>query len=111
MVEVDGVGVDYVGRGCCGRIDIFVELAGIEWGVVVVTEGEGDCVSRWLLEADPPAHEVLCESLLSVCVEVEASSPVSTSEGPVAAAPPARRSGIAVVVAIVGGRHCCGEVE
>ena len=42
--EVDGVGVkDVVAIGCCG-LHVLVEFAGVEGGVVVVAESEGDMV-------------------------------------------------------------------
>ena len=52
---------------------------------------------------------MLREGLLSVEVEVEASSSVAATVGSVAPTSPARRSGIRVVVVIVGGRHSCGS--
>ena len=53
---------------------------------------------------------MLREGLLSVKVEVEASSSVAAAVGPVATASPARRSGFGVVFVFVGGRYCCGSV-
>ncbi len=106
MVDVDGVGVEDVSAAGCSRVDVLVDFPGVEWSVVVVADGEGDCVNCWRLEADSPAHKVMRESLLSVCAEVEASTTVATSKGPVAAAPSARRNGIVVVGTIVGRRHC-----
>ena len=47
--------------------------------------------------------------LLSVEVEMEASSSGAAAEGLVVAASPARRTGVGVVIAIVGGRHSCGS--
>ncbi len=49
MIEVDGVSVEnFVAIGC-RRVDVFVDFAGVEWGVMVVADGEGDYVkSRWL---------------------------------------------------------------
>ena len=41
---------------------------------------------------------------MSVEVEVEATSSGASTGGP-ASAPPARRSGVRVVAAVVGGRH------
>ena len=52
---------------------------------------------------------MVCEGHFSVEVEVEAPSSGAATEGP-AAAPPARRSGIRVVVTCVGGRHCVVSV-
>ena len=44
VVEVDGVSVEDVGAvGCCG-IDVLVVFAGVERGIVVVADGEGDYV-------------------------------------------------------------------
>ena len=103
MVEVDGVCVEDVGAAGCSGVYVFVELPGVEWGVVVVADGERDCVSGWWLETNPPAHQMLCECILSVCSEVEASAAVASSKGPVASAPPARRGGVGVVSTIVGG--------
>ena len=49
MVEVDRVGLKYVGAVGCGGIDVLVDLAGIEWCVMVVANGEGNDVgSLWL---------------------------------------------------------------
>ena len=42
---------------------------------------------------------------MCVDVEVEATSSGAATEGLAAAAPPARRSGVRVVVAVVCGRH------
>jgi len=52
---------------------------------------------------------VLCAGHLSVVVEVEATSSAASTEGPVAA-PLARRSGVRVDVAVVGGRHFFASV-
>ena len=42
VVEVDGVSVkDVVAVGCCG-VDVLVDFAGVEGGVMVVADGEGD---------------------------------------------------------------------
>ena len=42
MVEVDGVSVeDVVAVGCRG-VDVLVEFAGVEGGIVVVPDCEGD---------------------------------------------------------------------
>ena len=105
MVEVDGVSLeDGVAVGCCW-VDILVDLPGVERCVVKVAYGEGDGVGiRWL-EANISAHQVLGEGLLSVGVEVKASTACAAAKGSAAAASPTRRSGVGVVVAIVGGRH------
>ena len=47
---------------------------------------------------------MLREGHLSVEVEVEATFSGAATKGP-AVAPPARRSGVRVVVVVVGGRH------
>ena len=40
MVDVDGVGVkDACAAGCSG-VDVLVDFPGVEWGVVVVADGE-----------------------------------------------------------------------
>ena len=44
MVDVDGVGVEYVSAICCRGVDVHVEFAGVEGGVVVVADGEADGV-------------------------------------------------------------------
>ncbi len=51
----------------------------------------------------------MCEGHLSVEVEVEATSS-GASTGGMAAEPLARRSGVRVVVAVVGGRHYVADV-
>ena len=49
MVEVDEVSVENVAAVGCSGVDVYVNFAGVEWGVVVITDGEGDDVSsRWL---------------------------------------------------------------
>ena len=50
------------------------------------------------------SHQVLREGHLGVEVEVESTSSGAATEGP-AAVPPARCSGVSVVVDVVGGRH------
>jgi hypothetical protein len=72
-----------------------------------VANSERDGVGARRLEANTPAHQVLGEGLLSVGVEVKASTTCAAAKGSAAAAPPTRRSGVVVVVAIVGGGHCC----
>jgi hypothetical protein len=44
VVEVDGVGVKNVVAIGCRGINVFVDFAGVERGVMVVTDGEGDDV-------------------------------------------------------------------
>ncbi len=56
MVEVDGVGVNNdVAVGCHG-VDVFVDLTGVEEGVMVVADSEGDDVSGRRLKAASTAH-------------------------------------------------------
>ena len=48
MVEVDGILFEDVVAIHCSGIDVLVELAGDEWGVVKVADGEGYGVcGRW----------------------------------------------------------------
>ena len=48
-VEVDGVSVETVDADGYRGVEIFVDFAGVEWGVVVIAHGEGDDVSSpWL---------------------------------------------------------------
>ena len=49
VVEVDGVGLKYVGAVGCGRIYVLVDLAGIERCIVVVADGKGHDVGSWQL--------------------------------------------------------------
>ena len=102
VVEVDGVGVDYVGRGCCSRIDIFVELAGIEWGVVVVADCEGGGVGGSRLKSTSSAHQVHRPRFLGVLVEVKSASPGARAVVPATPAPPSGSSSVGLVIAIVG---------
>ena len=44
MVEVDGFGVQDVGVVGCRGVDVIVDFAGVEGGVVVIADGEGDGV-------------------------------------------------------------------
>ena len=110
MVEVNGVGLKNVGAAGRSRVDVLVDLPGVEWCVVVVADGEGDCVGGWWLEANAPAHQVLSEGLLCVDAKIKASTTRAASKGPCAASPPARRGGVVVASAIVGGRHLVGYV-
>ncbi len=105
MVEVDGVCVeDVVAVGCCG-VDVLVEFAAAERGVVVVADDEGDGVRGSRLESASSAHKVLCECLLGDLVEVEAAPAGARAVGTATAASPVRRVSIGVVVAVVGRRH------
>ena len=102
MVEVDGVGVDYVGGGCCSRIDILVELAGVEGGVIVVANCEGDGVGGSRLKSTSSAHQVHCQRLLGVLVEVESAPSGARAVMPAASAPPSGCGSVGLVVAVVG---------
>ena len=49
VVEVDGVSVENVVAVSCREVDVFVDFADVEWGVVVIADGKGDDVSSsWL---------------------------------------------------------------
>ena len=102
MVEVDGVGVDYVGVGRCRGLDVLVELAGVEGGVIVTADGEGDGVGGSRLKSAPSAHQVHCQRLLGVLVEVESASSGTCTVRSAATAPPTGRSSIGGVVVVVG---------
>ena len=54
-------------------------------------------------------HQVLCEGHLGVEVEVKSTASAASTGGP-ASVTPARRSGVRVVVAVVGGRHYVASV-
>ena len=105
MVEVDRVCFEDIGAVGCGGVYVLFDLAGIERSVVVVADGDGDGVGGRWLETPPSAHQVLRKGCLCGHVEVEASSSGAAAKGPAAVAPPARRGGVGVVVAIVGGRQ------
>ena len=111
MVEVNGVGLENVGAAGRSRVNVLVDLPGVEWCVVVFTDGEGDCVGGRWLEANASAHHVLRECLLCVVSKMKASTTSSTSKGHVAVASSARRSGVVDAGAIVGRRHCFGYVD
>jgi hypothetical protein len=102
VVEVNGVGVDYVGAGCCSGIDILVELAGVEGGVIVTADGEGDGVGGSRLKSAPSAHQVHSQRLLGVLVEVESAPSSTRAVRPAATAPPTGCDSIGVLVAVVG---------
>ena len=106
MVEVDGVCLKDCGAVGSGGVDILVDLPGVERCVVKVANSEGDDGGIWWLEANVSAHQVLGECLLSVGVEIEASTSCAAAKGSAATSPSTRRSGVVVVVAIVGGGHC-----
>ncbi len=46
VVEVDGVGVNYVGAGCCSGVNVIVELAGVEGGRRSNCRWRGRCGRR-----------------------------------------------------------------
>ena len=71
---------------------------------MVVADGEGDGVGSRKVKAASSAHQMLCEGHLGVKVEVKSTSTAAPTEGS-AAAPPARRHDVRVVVAVVGCRH------
>ena len=102
MVEVDGVGVDYVGAGCCSRINILVELAGVEGGVIVIADCEGDGVGGSRLKSTPSAHQVHSQRLLGVMVEVESAPSGTRAVMPATSTPPSGCGSVGVVVAVVG---------
>ena len=106
MAEVDGVSLEDCGAVGCSWVDVLVDLPGVERCVVEIAYGEGDGVGiRWL-EANISAHQVLCEGLLSVGVEVKASTACAAAKGSATASSSTRRSGVGVVVAIVDRGHC-----
>ena len=111
VVEVDRVSIQDVGAVGRSRVNILVDLSGVERCVMIVADGDGYGVGGRRLEAPSPAHKVLREGCLCVEIEVEASSSGAASVGPAAAAPAAGRSDVGVIVAIVGRRHVCGCCE
>ena len=58
VVEVDGVGIEYVIAICCRGVDVLVEFAGVEGGVVVTADGEGEGVESGRLKSASPAHQL-----------------------------------------------------
>ncbi len=102
MVAVDGVGVNYVGAGCCSGVDVLVELAGVEGDVIVTADGEGDGVGGSRLKSAPSAHQVHSQHLLGVMVEVESAPSGTRAVRHVATASPTGCGSIGVVVAVVG---------
>ena len=66
MVEVDRVCFEDIGAIVCGGVYVLVDLTGIEWCVMVVADGDGDCVGGRWLEAPSSAHRVLREGCLGV---------------------------------------------
>ena len=88
MVEVDRVGLKNVVADYCRGIDILVNFAGVERGVVKVVDSEGYGVcGRWQ-EAAAPTHKVLSEGHLCVEAKAEATAPASATRGPTAASAP-----------------------
>jgi hypothetical protein len=84
-MQVDGVSLKDVVAIHCRWVNILVESAGVERGVVSVSDGEGNGVrDRWQ-EAAAPAHKVLGEGHLRVEAEVEATAPASATKSPAAA--------------------------
>ena len=102
MVEVDAIGVKDVGAGGSCRIHVLVEFAGIEGGVMVVADSEGDRVGGRRLQSASSTHKMLGECRLRALAEMEASPAGARAVGSSAAASPTRRIGIGIVVAIVG---------
>ena len=104
VVEVYGVCFEDVVAIHCSGIDVLVEFAGVERGVVKIADCEenGIC-GRWL-EAAALAHTVLSEGQLCVDTEIDTSAPVTAARGPAAAL----ASGVfgVGVGAIVIVRHC-----
>jgi hypothetical protein len=58
VVEVDGVGVKDIVALCCQGVDVLIKFAGIEGGVVVAADGEGDGVGSGRLESAPSTEQV-----------------------------------------------------
>ncbi len=54
VVEVDGVDIENVIAVCCQGVDVLVEFAGVEGGVVVTADGEGDGVGSGRMEFASP---------------------------------------------------------
>ena len=85
MVEVDRVCLENVVTIHCSGVDVLVEFAGVERGVITVADCEGNGIcGRWQ-KAAAPAHNVLSEGHLCVETEVEALAHVSAARGPAAA--------------------------
>ena len=40
VAEVNGVGFEDIGAAGCSRVDVLVEFPGVEWGVVIVADGD-----------------------------------------------------------------------
>ncbi len=102
MVEVDGIDVQDVGVVGCSGIHVLVELAGIEGGVMVIANSEGDRVKGRRLQSASSTHKVLGKCRLRAWAEMEAAPAGARAVGPSAAVPPTRRVGIGIVVVVVG---------
>ena len=109
MVQVDGVILEDVVAIHCRRVNIFVESAGVERGVVKVADGEGDGVRYRWQEVAAPAHEVLGECHLRVKAKVEATAPSSAAKDP-AAASSSESGGVGVGVVVVTQHRYQGRV-
>ena len=94
--------VSSIGAGRCSGVDVLIELAGVEGGVIVVADGEGDWVGGSRLKSAPSAHQVHSQRLLGVMVEVESASSGTCTVRSAATASPSGRSSIGGVVAVVG---------
>ena len=79
MVEVDGVCREDVVAIYRSGVDVLVDFAGVERGVVNVADCEGNGIcGRWQ-EAAGPVHKVLSEGHLCVVTEVEALASASAA--------------------------------
>ena len=100
-MQVDGVSLKDVFAIHCSRVNILVESAGVERGVVKVPDGEGNGVRDQWQEAAAPTHKVLGEGHLYVEAKVEAMAPASAAKGPVAvSASEPGGAGVSIVVVI-----------
>ena len=104
VVKIDGVCFEHVVAIHCGGVNVFVESAGVERGVVKVADGEGYGVyGRWQKVA-APAHKVLSRGRMCGEAKVEATAPAPAAGVP-AAAPASEAWGVGVG-SIVVARHC-----
>jgi len=104
MLDVYRVGLKNSVVVCCRWVNVLVNFAGDERGVVEVADNEGYGVrGRWQVVA-APTNKVLSKSLLCVEAEVEATAPAPAPGGP-AAASASGAWGVGVG-AIVVARHC-----
>jgi hypothetical protein len=98
MVNVEEVDIKDILAVDCRRVDFFIELSGIERGVMKVADGEGDGVGGRRSKVVPSPHEILGE----------ASALASAARGlttPSAAVP----IGVGVGSAVVVVRHVVGR--